>query len=121
MTILSLGRFVQTSGRKRWHLATPRRREQAAVLTRKLDLLAAGTGVPLTMVEGDPMLPRPAVEDLCWRLESEDQGRHRPHRGHSGARARGEPSRSTSKPSAGAWPRWRPRPSARWSGTKAQT
>ena len=81
MSIPSTGARVPPSGRKRWHLPTPRRREQAAVLAQNLNLASAGTGVPVAMVQSDPMLLRLAVEDLCWRLESEDLGRHRPRRG----------------------------------------
>ena len=40
----------------------------------------------LTLVENDPMLLHLAVADLCWRLELDDLGRHRPRRGDQAAR-----------------------------------
>lgn len=86
MTIPSLSALATASGRRRWHLPTRRRRERAAVLAHNLNLASAGTGVPLTLVENDPMLLHLAVADLCWRLELDDLGRHRPRRGDQAAR-----------------------------------
>jgi len=85
MTIPSLGTRVPSPRPRRWRLTTRRGRERAAVLARNLTLASAGTGVPLSLVENDPMLLHLAVEDLCWQLAVEDLRRQRPRRGdHDG-------------------------------------
>ena len=81
MTIPSLTALVHSSGRKPWRLPTGRRRKRETVIVRNLTLGSAGTGVPLTMVENDPMLLHLAVDDLCWQLAFEDLRRRRPRRG----------------------------------------
>lgn len=86
MTIPSLGTLARSPRRRRWQLRTRRGRERAAVVSRNLDLASAGTGVPLALVEKDPMLLHLAVEDLCWRLAVEDLDRRRPRRGDQAAR-----------------------------------
>lgn len=88
MTIPSLSALVITSGRKRWHLPTRRHRERAAVQAQNLYLASTSGGVPLAMIENDPMLLHLVVEDLCWRLEADCLGRYKPRHGDSAAQER---------------------------------
>lgn len=81
MTVPSLGTHVQAPRRRQWRLPTRRGRERAVLRARSLNLASAGTAVPLTMAENDPMLLRLAVEDLCWHMAVDDLDRRRPRRG----------------------------------------
>ncbi|WP_194916387.1 hypothetical protein [Catenulispora rubra] len=81
MTIRSLGVLAPSPRRKRWFPVTRRGRERAAVAAGNMTLVSAGTRVPLSLIENDPMLMHLTVDDMCWRLAVEDLDRHRPHRG----------------------------------------
>jgi hypothetical protein len=64
-----------------------RRRESAAIASRNLVLISAGTGVPALQAAESPTLLMLAVEDLCWQLAVAESETRRPAVWHRAARA----------------------------------